>query len=117
VTAPVRNGLIIALLALGVAALPGGGTAANFVGALLFVLLTLGLGLFAGRIYMERRTSLHALGDQYRAMLYGACGVAVFALASGPKLFQTGAGTIVWFALMGAASYALYAVYRHAREY
>jgi hypothetical protein len=41
----------------------------------------------------------------------------VFALASGPKLFSTGAGTVVWFALMGGAAYALYLVYRHAREY
>ena len=112
-----RNIAIIALLALAVAALPGGGNAANFVGALLFVLLTVGLGLFAARIYIERRTSLYSLGDRFRAMLYGACGLAVFALASGPKLFDTGAGTIVWFALMGAASYMLYAVWRHAREY
>jgi hypothetical protein len=112
-----RNIAIIALLALGVWALPGGGTAANFVGALLFVLLTIGLGLFAGRMYLEYRTTLYGLGDQYRAMLYGALGIAVFALASGPKLFDTGAGTIVWFALVGAASYMAYAVYRHSREY
>ena len=112
-----RNIAIIALLALAVAALPGGGNAANFVGALLFSLLTIGLGLFAARLYLERRTSIYGLGDRHRAMLYGSCGTAVFALASGPKLFETGAGTIVWFVLMGGAAYALYAVWRHAREY
>ena len=112
-----RNIAIIALLALGVWALPGGGTAAGFVGALLFVLLTVGLGLFAGRMYLEYRTTIYGLGDRYRGMLYAALGMAVFALASGPKLFDTGAGTIVWFALVGAASYMVYAVYRHAREY
>jgi hypothetical protein len=112
-----RNVAIIALLAFAVAALPGGGTAADFFGALLFVMLTVGLGLFAGRMYMERRMTLYSLGDKYRGLLYGACGAAVFALASGPKLFSTGAGTIVWFALMGGAAYALYAVFRHAREY
>ena len=112
-----RNVAIVALLALGVWALPGGGTAAAFVGALLFVLLTIGLGLFAARMYLEYRTTMYAMGDRYRAMLYGALGAAVFALASGPKLFSTGAGTVVWFALMGAAAYALYLVFRHAREY
>jgi len=112
-----RNVAIVALLALGVWALPGGGTAAAFVGALLFVLLTIGLGLFAARMYLEYRTTLYGLGDGHRAMLYVALGVAVFALASGPKLFSTGAGTVVWFALIGGASYALYVVYRHAREY
>ena len=112
-----RNVAIVALLALGVWALPGGGTAANFVGALLLVLLTVGLGWFAGRMYIEHRTTLYSLGDRYRGMLYGACGLAVFALASGTKLFRTGSGTTAWFALMGAASYMLYAVYRHSREY
>ena len=112
-----RNVAIIALLALGVWALPGGGTAANFVGALLFVLLTVGLGLFAGKTYLEYRTTIYGLGDRYRGMLYAALGIAVFALASGPKLFDTGAGTIVWFALVGGASYMVYAVYRHSREY
>jgi len=112
-----RNIAIIALLALGVWALPGGGTAATFVGALLFVLLTLGLGLFAGRMYLEYRTTIYGLGDQFRGLLYAALGIAVFALASGPKLFDTGAGTIVWFALVGGASYMAYAVFRHSREY
>ena len=112
-----RNVAIILLLALGVWALPGGGTAASFVGALLFVMLTLGLGLFAARMYLEYRTTLYALGDQYRGLLYGALGAVVFALASGPKLFRTAGGTIVWFALVGGASYAVYAVWRHSREY
>ena len=62
-------------------------------------------------------TSLGAVGDNYRGMLYAALGIAVFALASGPKLFDTGAGTIVWFALVGGASYMAYAVFRHSREY
>ena len=112
-----RNAAIVALLALGVWALPGGGTAADFVAALLFVILTVGLGLFAARMYMEHRTGLYSLGDRHRGLLYGACGVAVLTLASGPKLFDTGAGTLAWFALMGGASYALYLVWRHAREY
>jgi hypothetical protein len=43
--------------------------------------------------------------------------VAVWTLAAGPRLFQTGLGTLVWFVLMGGASYALYLVYRRAREY
>jgi hypothetical protein len=113
----VRNAVIVAVLAFGVYALPGGGTAANFFGALLFVLLTIGLGLFAGRLYLEHRIGIYGLGDRYRAMLYGAFGVAVWTLAAGPKLFASGGGTVLWFLLMGGAGYALYMVYRHSREY
>jgi hypothetical protein len=112
-----RNFGIVALLALGVWALPGGGTAADFFSALLFVLLTVGLGLFAGRMYLEHRTDLYSLGDRHRALMYGSLGVAVWTLAAGPKLFGTGLGTLLWFAFMGGASYALYLVYRHSREY
>jgi hypothetical protein len=112
-----RNFAIVAVLALAVWALPGGGTAANFVQAVLFVLLTVGIGIFAGRMYLEHRVGIHGLGDRYRAMMYGAAGIAVWTLAAGPELFETGGGTLLWFALMGAASYALYAVWRHSREY
>ena len=112
-----RNATIIALLALGVAALPGGGAAANFFGALLFVLITIFLVLFAGRFYLENRVAIYSLGDRYRALLYGALGVVILTLAAGPRLFDTGAGTLLWFVLMGGAGYSMYLVWRHQREY
>ena len=112
-----RNAGIVALLALGVWALPGGGTAADFFGALLFVLLTVGLVMFGGRLYLDHRTDIYSLGDRYRGLMYGAIGVAVWTLAAGPRLFDTGLGSLLWFVLMGGASYALYLVYRHTREY
>ena len=112
-----RNAAIVVAIATAVYALPGGDTAATFFQALLFVLLTLGLALFVGRMYLEHRVAIHSLGDKYRALLYGSLGIAVWTLAAGPKLFETGGGTLLWFALMGSAAYALYAVWRHTREY
>jgi hypothetical protein len=112
-----RNAAIVALLALAVWALPGGGAAANFFGALLFVLITIFLVLFAGRMYLENRVAIYGLGDQYRALAYGALGIVVLTLAAGPRLFDTGVGTLVWFVLMGGAAYSLYLVWRHQREY
>jgi hypothetical protein len=112
-----RNVAIIALLALAVFLLPGGGTAAATFGAALFVVLTIGLGIFAARLYMEHRIDLYGLGDRYRALLYGALAVVVLTVAAGPELFATGPGTLAWIALIGAAAYALYLVVRRAREY
>src|SRR5262249_7701308 len=109
-----RNVAIVAVLAFAVFALPGGGTAANFFGALLSVLPTVGLGIFAARLYLEHRVEIYSLGDRHRGMLYGAFGVAVWTLAAGPKLFATGIGALIWFCLMGGASYALYMVWRHS---
>jgi hypothetical protein len=112
-----RNAAIVALLALAVWALPGGGAAADFFAALLFVLITIFLVLFAGRMYLENRVAIYALGDRDRALAYGSLGVVVWTLAAGPKLFDTGVGTLVWFVLMGGAGYSLYLVWRHQREY
>lgn len=112
-----RNVAIVALLALAVTVLPGGGTAAGTFGAAMFVILTIGLGVFAARLYMEHRIGLHGLGDNYRALLYGALALVVLTVAAGPRLFGSGPGTIAWIVLIGVACYALYLVVRHAREY
>ena len=113
----VRNFGIVALLALGVYALPGGDTAANLFGAILFVILTTGIAMLGMRLYQERRLDLVALGDSWRLLLYGAIGLIVVDLAASPRLFNTGLGTIVWLLLIAAALFALYRVWRHAREY
>lgn len=112
-----RNVAIIAMIALAVAVLPGGGTAAGTFGAAMFVILTVGLGVFAARLYMEHRVGLYGLGDRYRALLYGAVALAVLTIAAGPRLFGSGPGTLAWIVLIGVACYALYLVVRQAREY
>ncbi len=113
----VRNFAIVALLAFGVYALPGGQTAADVFGAALFVILTIGIGLLGARLYMERRLDIIALGDRWRLLLYGAIGLFVWALAASPKLFNSGGGTVLWIALVAACAFTLYRVWRHAREY
>jgi hypothetical protein len=113
----VRNFGIVALIALGVWALPGGNTAANLFGAALFVVVTVGIGLLAARFYVENRSELYSLGDAWRLLLYGALGVIVLDMAATSKLFDTGLGTALWLLLLAASLYALYAVFRHSREY
>ncbi len=113
----VRNWGIVALLALGVYALPGGSTAADLFGATLFVIITIGIGLLSARFYRENRYEIHALGDTWRLVLYTALGVIVLVLAATPKLFDTGGGTALWLLLLAGAGYALYRVWRRAREY
>src|SRR4051794_37877077 len=113
----VRNFGIVALLALGVWALPGGGTAADLFGAALFVILTIGIVWLASRFYLENRSELHSLGDGWRLLLYGALGVIVLTVAAGPRLFDTGIGTVVWIALIVGSIYALVRVWRHSRAY
>ena len=113
----VRNVAIILVLAAAVAFVPGGGTTAGLIGAVLSTLIMVSLVFFAYRFYRERRVELDGLGDRWRGLLYSAIVVVVLALAARPRLSDTSGGTLVVVALLGAAAYAFYAVWRHYREY
>lgn len=116
-TTTARNVAIVLAIAAAVHFIPGGGTSADFVAVTLSLAINVLLVLILGRFYRENRVALFSLGDRYRGLLYGAVGVAVLTMAARPRLFENGAGTLLWLALIGGASYAVYAVYRHHREY
>jgi hypothetical protein len=112
-----RNIAIVLAIAALVVLIPGGGTGANvaiqavslaFLGALAWV---------ASRLYREHRVALYSLGDARRATLYGAIVVGALTLTATHRLWQTGTGEIAWFALMGGAAYAIFAVVWSARKY
>ncbi len=69
------------------------------------------------RLYRERRSDLYSLGDRNRAILYSSVALATFLLVAADRMWDTGAGVIVWFALVVAAVYGVYYVFRAAREY
>jgi hypothetical protein len=116
-TPVVRNVLIIVALAAVVAFAPGGGDSAAFIGNLLSTAILVSLVLIAARVYRENRVAIFSLGDQHRGMLYGALGVIVVAMAARGEAFDSGAGSIIWFAAMAGAAFALFQVFRHYREY
>jgi hypothetical protein len=113
-----RNIAIIVVLALAVWQLPGGGTAANTIGNLLSLILFAGLVFFGYRLYMEHRATLSDLPDQQRNILYASAGLLVFALVATSRMWDSGGALILlWFALIGAAAYGFYSVFRAYREY
>jgi hypothetical protein len=113
----VRNLGIILVLAAVVAFIPGGGTTAALIGGVLSTLILVSLVFFVARAYREHRLDLDGLGDRWRGLLYGAVGVAVVAMAAHPRLQGTSGGTLVWVALLCAAAYSVYLVWRHYRQY
>jgi hypothetical protein len=112
-----RNVLIVLALAAAAYFIPGGGDTASFIGSVLSIAIMLAIVLIAARLYREYRTEIYSLGDGHRAMLYGAIGVAVLAMAAIGRLFDSGAGIMAWFLMIGAASFALVAVWRRYRAY
>jgi len=113
-----RNIGIIVLLGLVVWLVPGGGEGASFInqllGAIFIVLMALGCGI----LYRNFRGEIFSLGDTWRFALYAAVGIAIVTVAATRRLFDTGpAGALLWFALVGGASYTLYLVWQRHRSY
>ena len=114
----IRNIAIIVVLALGVWLLPGGDTGSNTVYNLLTVILTAGLMFFGYRLYMENRATIFGLGDNVRAMLYGAVTLATVTLLATSRLWDEGGlGALVWFCLLSLAAWGVYRVWRTYSEY
>lgn len=112
-----RNVAILLVIAAAVYFIPGGGRAAHTFEAALWVAFGLGLGYLGLRLYREHRVALHSLGDQYRALLYGAAALVVFEYVARERMWQTGFGELAWFVLGGIVVYSLLTVYRHWRAY
>jgi hypothetical protein len=112
-----RNLAIVAAVAAAVYFVPGGGRAANTFEALLYVGFGVGIGYLGLRAYREHRVTLHGLGDRHRALLYGALAVGMVAIVARKRMWETGAGELVWFVIAGLVVYALVVVYRFSRTY
>jgi hypothetical protein len=112
-----RNVAIIAVLALGVAFVPGGGAAADTVLAALFMGFLAALGFLVYRLYMENQLTLATLTDGRRAVLYGAVGAIALMLAGTDELFDTGGGTLLWIAVLALSVVAIITVWREATTY
>ncbi len=115
--AAARNVALIALVALAVVVLPGGGRAAETVLAVISLAFLAVMAWFAQRLYMENKFTIWSLATAHRALLYGAVALAFMTMVATPRLWETGAGTLAWFALLAASGGALYYVWVESRRY
>jgi hypothetical protein len=96
----VRDIGIIALLALGVAFVPGGGNAAEAAIAVLVIAFLVTIGFAARQLYRENRLTISSLPDRERAILYAGVGLIVLMIAGADSLLDSAAGTLVWVGLL-----------------
>ena len=117
-TKNIRNAAIVLALAVAVWKLPGGGTAAATISNIFSVLFLGGLFFLGFRQYMEHRETLFVLEERQRALLYGALALIAFALAATARMWDVGiVGGMLWLAMIGAAAWAIYSVWRAYRTY
>jgi hypothetical protein len=112
-----RNVAIIALLALGVAFVPGGGTVADTLIAVLFLGFLASIGMLGYRLYMQNQLTLSTLADDRRALLYAAIGAIVLMIAGTDELLDSGLGTLVWIGVLIFSVLAIMQVWREANTY
>jgi surface polysaccharide O-acyltransferase-like enzyme len=109
---------VIALIALALVALPGGGSALDVVLTLLTIVFFAAIVALFYRFYRQYRIDLETLSDMLRLVLYGSIGLALLTFTATDRLFDVGgAGVLAWFALLALASYGLFFVWTRYRRY
>ena len=112
-----RNIAIIALLAVPVAFLPGGGEAARAVITALTMAFLATMALFARQLYRQDQLTVDTLPDGQRAVLFGALGVITLMIAGADEMLSTGGGTVLWIVLLAGSALAIYRVWAEAHSY
>jgi hypothetical protein len=108
---------IILAIAAAVEFLPGGHATLEAFYAAVWATFGVGLYFVCMMQYRERKMSLYALGDGRRALLYGTIAALVVTLAAKDRMWETGLGEFVWFAIVGLSIYTFVALYRWAHRY
>jgi surface polysaccharide O-acyltransferase-like enzyme len=109
---------VVALIALALVALPGGGAALDVALTLLTIVFFAAIAFLGYRLYRQFHFELSTLNRTLTLVLYGSLGLALLTFtATGRLLDEGGAGLMVWIALLALASYGLYWVWSRYRSY
>ena len=110
-----RNIAIIAVLALIVDVAPGGGHVADGILAVISIVFLALIGAAGYQIYRQYRMDYLGLTDRQRAVVVGALGAIVLMIAGASELTKTGAGLLVWIAVIALAVFSLIKVWGDSR--
>jgi drug/metabolite transporter (DMT)-like permease len=109
---------VIALIALVLVVLPGGGNALDVLLTALTIVFFASIALLVARLYRQYRLDIESLEPNVRLALFGSLAIAVLTFTGTDRLFDTGgAGVLLWFALLAVASYGLFWAWTRYRRY
>jgi hypothetical protein len=112
-----RNIAIIALLALVVAAVPGGGQAADGLIAALTICSLAVLGWAGYQVYRQNQLTYATLDERRAGILVAAVGAIVLMIAGADELLDSGAGLLLWIGVLGLSVFAIVRVWTDAHTY
>jgi hypothetical protein len=109
---------VVMVIALALTVLPGGGAALDVVLTLLTIAFFAAIAFLVFRLHRQYRLELETLDSSLRLGLYGSLALAVLTFTATDRLFDVGgAGVLLWFALLAAASYGIFWVWTRYRRY
>jgi hypothetical protein len=109
---------VVALVALLLVVLPGGGSALDVALTLLTIAFFATIAMFGYRLYREHHFELDSLEPRQRLVLYASLGLALLTVTATNRLFDEGGlGVLAWLALLGLCSYGVFWVYTQYRRY
>jgi drug/metabolite transporter (DMT)-like permease len=109
---------VIALVALVLVVLPGGGSALDVLLTAITMAFFAAIALLVARLYRQYRLDIETLDQSIRLALYGSLALAVLTFTGTDRLFDAGGGGVfLWFALLALASYGLFWAWTRYRRY
>ena len=109
---------LIALVALALAVLPGGGNPLDVVLTALTIAFFVAIALLVARMYRQYRLDIETLDAPSGSSSTARSAIAVLTFTATDRLFDSGgAGVLAWFALLALASYGLFWAWTHYRRY
>jgi hypothetical protein len=112
----VRNIAIILVLAAIVDLAPGGGNAARAVVTAMTLIFCALIGFAAFQLYRQNRLTYLGLTDRQRAILHGSLGAIVLMIAGVDELTATGAGLLLWLAVIALSIFSLVKIWTDVRS-
>lgn len=111
-----RNIAIIMLLALIVAAVPGGGIVADGIFAALSIGFMIAIAAIAYLAFRQNRFAYMTLPERSRRILLGAAGVIVLFIAGSSVVVDWPGGIFILLAAVGLSLYAIFTVVMENRS-
>lgn len=109
---------LIALIALVLVVLPGGGSALDVLLTAITMAFFAAIALLVARLYRQYRLDIETLDQSIRLALYGSLALALLTFTGTDRLFDAGgAGVLLWFGLLALASYGLFWAWTRYRRY
>jgi hypothetical protein len=66
---------------------------------------------------MEHRESIFGLEERQRGILYASLALATVAIVGTSRMWDSGAGALVWMVMISLAAFGVYSVWHAYRQY